>query len=197
MTSIKIATTRVFASSTIAPRFTDDDKTRPNREKTVIVHIKVTRSLSKDRSKSEWRRPQIREFIFPPRKLPRKSANGERFPSFIFISLSDRARIFIDDVGKARARPRSEPSKRGFDSISPGNLSPVESSSSRGRAAIKGGHNCFQVVETLGPRKILSETVFQLLASRLGEISRKRMCIQRLCIEIVVTRAARVPGERV
>lgn len=75
------------------------------------------------------------------------------------------------------------------------NLSPVESSSSRGRAAIKGGHNCFQVVETLGPRKILLETVFQLLASRLGEISRKRMCIQRLCIEIVVTRAIRVPGE--
>lgn len=55
---------------------------------------------------------------------------------------------------------------------------PGESWNSRGRA-IKGGHNCFQVVETLGPRKILSETVFQLLlsppsllTSRLGEISR-------------------------
>lgn len=71
-------------------------------------------------------------------------------------------------------------SKAGFRFNFPGKTfqPPVESWNSRGRA-IKGGHNCFQVVETLGPRKILSETVFQLLlsppsllTSRLGEISR-------------------------
>lgn len=42
------------------------------------------------------------------------------------------------------------------------NLSKAVKSGIAGRA-IKGAHNCFQVVETLGPREILSETVFQLL----------------------------------
>lgn len=41
------------------------------------------------------------------------------------------------------------------------NLSKPVKSGIAGRA-IKGAHNCFQVVETLGPREILSETVFQL-----------------------------------
>lgn len=118
--------------------------------------------------------------IFPPSKeaSPVK-APRKRFPirSFIFISLRDHG----SNIYRWRwrgARPSPLTIKTGFDSISRGNLStPGWKLESRGRA-IKGGHNCFQVVETLGPRKILSETVFQLplpSTSRLPEISRKRM----------------------
>lgn len=102
--------------------------------------------------------------IIFPRKLP-----SDRLSSFPSVTTLEYLSMTLERREQGRVSIQFSGEKLS---------TPGESWNSRGRA-IKGGHNCFQVVETLGPRKILSETVFQLLlsppsllTSRLGEISR-------------------------
>lgn len=131
----------------------------------IIVHACKSYSFLKQRSiESDGGHRFEDHFSSKARKLP-----SDRLSSFPSVTTLEYLSMTLERREQGRVSIQFPGEKLS---------TPGESWNSRGRA-IKGGHNCFQVVETLGPRKILSETVFQLLlsppsllTSRLGEISR-------------------------